>query len=101
MKMIMWYCMILLGCSRPPEDYSHSKVSLSPTSERCFVVMAWRVVEGRLMRLAFGHEKVSILNGGLPRWIDEGNDVEMGELQDIGESEYTGKKMDKSSIRCE
>lgn len=52
-------------------------------------------------RLAFGHEKVSILNGGLPRWIEEGNDVEMGELQDTGASEYAGKPLDKAWLRCE
>lgn len=49
---------------------------------------------------AFGHEKVSILNGGLPRWIEEGNDVDMGELQDIGESEYAGKPLDGAWLRC-
>jgi 3-mercaptopyruvate sulfurtransferase SseA len=44
---------------------------------------------------------VSILNGGLPRWIDEGHDVEMGELQDVGESEYTGKPLDGARLRCQ
>lgn len=29
--------------------------------------------------LAFGHEKVSILNGGLPAWVDEGYDIEQGQ----------------------
>lgn len=48
---------------------------------------------------AFGHEKVSILNGGLPRWIDEGNEVEMGELQDVGQSEYKGKPLDSAKLR--
>jgi 3-mercaptopyruvate sulfurtransferase SseA len=54
-----------------------------------------------LTTLAFGHEKVSILNGGLPRWIDEGNEVEMGELQDVGQSEYKGKPLDSAKLRCE
>jgi len=54
-----------------------------------------------LTTLAFGHEKVSILNGGLPRWIDEGNEVEMGELQDVGQSEYKGKPLDAAKLRCE
>jgi 3-mercaptopyruvate sulfurtransferase SseA len=43
---------------------------------------------------------VSILNGGLPRWIDEGHDIEMGELQDVGESEYTGTPLDGAQLRC-
>ncbi|KGB74980.2 mitochondrial import inner membrane translocase subunit TIM10 [Cryptococcus deuterogattii R265] len=37
---------------------------------------------------AFGHDKVSVLDGGLPRWIEEGNEVEMGEAGEIGSSEY-------------
>ncbi|WVQ80679.1 hypothetical protein IAT38_002784 [Cryptococcus sp. DSM 104549] len=37
---------------------------------------------------AFGHDKVSVLDGGLPRWIDEGGEVEMGEVGNVGESEY-------------
>ncbi|OCF37254.1 thiosulfate/3-mercaptopyruvate sulfurtransferase [Kwoniella heveanensis BCC8398] len=40
----------------------------------------------------FGHDKVSVLNGGLPRWIAEGGEVETGEVQQSGaiESEYKG-----------
>ena len=41
------------------------------------------------------------MNGGLPRWIDEGNEVEMGELQDVGQSEYKGKPLDAAKLRCE
>lgn len=29
----------------------------------------------------FGHEKVSVLNGGLPKWIKEGRPVESGETK--------------------
>ncbi|ORX37307.1 Rhodanese-like domain-containing protein [Kockovaella imperatae] len=39
---------------------------------------------------AFGHENVSVLDGGLPRWIAEGNDVELGDVPNHGEVEYTG-----------
>ncbi|WVN85134.1 uncharacterized protein L203_100276 [Cryptococcus depauperatus CBS 7841] len=37
---------------------------------------------------AFGHDKVSVLDGGLPRWVAEGNDVEMGEVHEVEPSEY-------------
>ncbi|KAK8858678.1 hypothetical protein IAR55_002907 [Kwoniella newhampshirensis] len=37
---------------------------------------------------AFGHDKVSVLDGGLPAYIAEGGEVEMGEVGDQGESEY-------------
>ncbi|WVQ72825.1 hypothetical protein IAR50_002385 [Cryptococcus sp. DSM 104548] len=36
----------------------------------------------------FGHDKVSVLDGGLPRWIDEGGEVEMGDVGDVGASDY-------------
>ncbi|KAL7423012.1 hypothetical protein Q5752_002311 [Cryptotrichosporon argae] len=38
---------------------------------------------------AFGHDKVSILDGGLPRWIAEGGETEVGEVAETGASEYT------------
>ncbi|WWC88484.1 uncharacterized protein L201_003395 [Kwoniella dendrophila CBS 6074] len=38
---------------------------------------------------AFGHENVSVLDGGLPRWIEEGYDAENGEVKPIlKESQY-------------
>ncbi|WVR06421.1 hypothetical protein IAU60_003452 [Kwoniella sp. DSM 27419] len=38
---------------------------------------------------AFGHDKVSVLDGGLPRWIEEGGELEVGEANhDIKESVY-------------
>jgi thiosulfate/3-mercaptopyruvate sulfurtransferase len=82
--------MIPSAYSHPREGYLPSKVIPLPTYQ---VQM--------LTTLAFGHEKVSILNGGLPRWIEEGNEVEMGELQDVGQSEYKGKPLDSAKLRCE
>lgn len=38
---------------------------------------------------AFGHDKVSVLDGGLPRWIHEGEEVDTGDVGDVGRSEYT------------
>ena len=50
---------------------------------------------------AFGHEKVSALNGGLPRWIAEGGEVEMGDVADVGESEYGGARgPEPDFVRC-
>lgn len=53
----------------------------------------------------FGHDKVSILDGGLPRWIAEGGDVEVNtpeEAEGLARSSYKGGE-DKSvdCIRCE
>ncbi|ORY25659.1 Rhodanese-like domain-containing protein [Naematelia encephala] len=41
---------------------------------------------------ALGHDKVSALDGGLPRWIAEGGETEIGESADFGEGEYKGKE---------
>jgi thiosulfate/3-mercaptopyruvate sulfurtransferase len=54
---------------------------------------------------AFGHEKVSILDGGLPRWIADGGEVEVGETKEsegVAASDYKGAE-DRSAefIRCE
>lgn len=37
---------------------------------------------------AFNHNKVSVLDGGLPRWIHEGYEVETGDVGNTGDSEY-------------
>jgi len=51
---------------------------------------------------AFGHDKVSVLDGGLPRWIEEGFETEMGELPDNGGSEYVAAKdKDPELVRSE
>ena len=53
------------------------------------------------MRSAFGHAKVSALDGGLPRWIAEGGEVEVGDVPDVGESEYLGAKgPEPSFVKC-
>lgn len=50
---------------------------------------------------ALGHDKVSALDGGLPRWIAEGEEVEVGETADWGETEYAGSdKVDSSYVKC-
>jgi thiosulfate/3-mercaptopyruvate sulfurtransferase len=48
---------------------------------------------------------VSVLDGGLPRWIDDGGEVEMGETPESGgvaQTDYQGGE-DRSTeyIRCE
>jgi len=37
---------------------------------------------------AFGHEKASVLDGGLPRWEDEGFEVESGKPQPVERTSY-------------
>jgi len=45
---------------------------------------------------------VSALDGGLPRWVAEGGEVEMGAMAEIGESDYDGSKgLDPEFVRCE
>jgi thiosulfate/3-mercaptopyruvate sulfurtransferase len=42
-----------------------------------------------------------VLDGGLPRWIAEGNEVETADIADVGESEYTGaKEPDEGVVKC-
>ena len=60
------------------------------------------MVLNMLIEAAFGHARVSILDGGLPRWIGEGNETEVGEVADNEGSKYTSaKELDKSFVRCE
>jgi thiosulfate/3-mercaptopyruvate sulfurtransferase len=40
-----------------------------------------------LTALVFGHDKVSVLDGGLPRWIEDGGNVEDGPVAAVGETE--------------
>ena len=51
---------------------------------------------------SFGHDKVSILDGGLPRWLHEGYDVEVGDDHaEFGESEYPVKEgPNKDFVKC-
>ncbi|KDQ13641.1 hypothetical protein BOTBODRAFT_630746 [Botryobasidium botryosum FD-172 SS1] len=37
---------------------------------------------------AFGHERASVLDGGLPRWEDEGFEIESGEPQPVEKTSY-------------
>lgn len=50
---------------------------------------------------ALGHDKVSVLDGGLPRYIHEGYDVQMGDVGNFDEADYHGVK-DQSGewVRC-
>lgn len=50
---------------------------------------------------AFGHDKVSVLNGGLPAWIDEGCEVEEGAPESFKVTEYTGGQLNKSMVKSE
>ena len=46
----------------------------------------------------FGHERVSILAGGLPRWRAEGHPVESGEPT-IGQGSFTARARDDALVR--
>lgn len=49
---------------------------------------------------AFNHDKISVLDGGLPRWIHEGYEVEAGEVGNTGDSEYPLPKSNPDFVRC-
>jgi hypothetical protein len=48
-----------------------------------------------------GHDKVSILDGGLPRWVAEGHETETSDTPDFADSQYTvdEKKIDQKAVR--
>ncbi|BEI88543.1 uncharacterized protein CcaverHIS019_0112610 [Cutaneotrichosporon cavernicola] len=48
---------------------------------------------------AFGHDKVSVLDGGLPAWIDEGGDVEQGPPEAFKTAEYENGHLDKEMVK--
>lgn len=51
---------------------------------------------------AFGHDNVSILDGGLPAWIDEGGDVEEGPVEvSWKEEKYDGGELNKGMVKSE
>ncbi|KIO27238.1 hypothetical protein M407DRAFT_193496 [Tulasnella calospora MUT 4182] len=48
---------------------------------------------------AFGHSKASILNGGLPRWVDEGHPTESGPLKAIEPAKYPAPTLKEDFVR--
>ncbi|KAH9487154.1 putative 3-mercaptopyruvate sulfurtransferase [Psilocybe cubensis] len=48
---------------------------------------------------SFGHKNSSIIDGGLPRWIDEGMPVETSSPADLQPTEYSLPEFDEKSIR--
>lgn len=51
------------------------------------------------MLRAFGHNKSSIINGGLPRWVDEGFPLETGQPQTSPAVSYPEPKLNQKVIR--
>ena len=51
------------------------------------------------LTVAFGHEKVSILDGGLPRWVAEGYELETSDTPDFAESHYKAQEVDHEAVR--
>ncbi|KAG8846351.1 hypothetical protein FRB96_002021 [Tulasnella sp. 330] len=48
---------------------------------------------------AFGHQKASILNGGLPRWEHEGKPFESGNLKPVKRTAYPPPTLDENLVR--
>ena len=48
---------------------------------------------------AFGHDKSSVLNGGLPRWIDQGLKTETGEPQQHSTKRYSIPDLNQQMTR--
>lgn len=48
---------------------------------------------------AFGHRNVSVLNGGLPAWIDHGLPTEAGEPSSVPKTTYPESKLEDGIIR--
>lgn len=53
------------------------------------------------MLRAFGHEKSSVLDGGLPNWKDSGLPLEQTAPGAIAPSEYPQPSLDHSVVRSE
>lgn len=50
---------------------------------------------------AFGHERASVLDGGLPRWEEEGFSVETTKPVEPTPTEYELPSLDRSVIRSQ
>ncbi|KAG8709585.1 hypothetical protein FRC09_000580 [Ceratobasidium sp. 395] len=48
---------------------------------------------------SFGHEKASVLDGGMPRWEDEGFPIETGEPAQFRPTKYAVPKLNESAVR--
>ncbi|PWN22692.1 Rhodanese-like protein [Microstroma glucosiphilum] len=50
--------------------------------------------------LAFGHKNVSVLNGGLPAWLDEGGETQEGKVEEeVVAEEYPEPKLKEGWVR--
>ncbi|KAM3588562.1 hypothetical protein VKS41_001004 [Umbelopsis sp. WA50703] len=47
----------------------------------------------------FGHEKVSVLNGGLPKWISENRPLDTGELTPVDPAQYQVTNVNEGLVR--
>lgn len=47
----------------------------------------------------FGHQNISVLNGGLPKWIAEGRATETGEPKPVATTEYKVNQVDNGLVR--
>jgi thiosulfate/3-mercaptopyruvate sulfurtransferase len=47
----------------------------------------------------FGHENVSVLNGGLPKWITEGRSTESGEPKPVSAADYKVAGVNEQLVR--
>jgi thiosulfate/3-mercaptopyruvate sulfurtransferase len=50
---------------------------------------------------SFGHEKSSVLDGGLPRWEMEGLPTETGPAKEISKSKYPPPTLVSENLRSE
>lgn len=48
---------------------------------------------------SYGHQKSSIINGGLPRWIAEGLPTESGSPTGLKKTQYPTPSLDTRSVR--
>lgn len=56
---------------------------------------------GAPLTAAMGHDKVSVLDGGMPAWIEDGGQVEVGDVRPPKAVEYTGGAVNTALVRCE
>ncbi|KAG9049056.1 hypothetical protein FS837_011329 [Tulasnella sp. UAMH 9824] len=76
-------------------------IGVSPTSHVVFYDShgVFSSPRALFMFKAFGHTKASILNGGLPKWIDEGRPTESGPLKSIEPGKYPAPALKEDFVR--
>lgn len=89
-----------LGVSRDDHVVLYDSVGVFASPRGLFTFKGELTKARKLTMLAMGHDKVSVLDGGLPAWIEDGGQVDVGDVRTPKAVEYEGGAVDTELVRC-